>query len=98
MNRLFKFCFGYKNAFNHQYTRRPLSPETICINFNVRRGLHDKQRKIRSTLNYMVALGVMTVGLSYAAVPLYRIFCQVSFLTLIFFFDVQNFLVVYSII
>lgn len=24
----------------------------------------------------MIALGVMTVGLSYAAVPLYRIFCQ----------------------
>ncbi|KAI5644199.1 cytochrome c oxidase assembly protein ctaG/Cox11 domain-containing protein [Phthorimaea operculella] len=27
-------------------------------------------------MNYMIALGVMTVGLSYAAVPLYRIFCQ----------------------
>lgn len=43
---------------------------------NVYRGTHDQRGKIRSTLNYMVALGVMTVGLSYAAVPLYRIFCQ----------------------
>ncbi|XP_037869845.1 cytochrome c oxidase assembly protein COX11, mitochondrial isoform X2 [Bombyx mori] len=37
---------------------------------------HDQKEKIRSTLNYMIALGIMTVGLSYAAVPLYRIFCQ----------------------
>ena len=32
----------------------------------------------RSTLYYVAALGVLTLGLSYAAVPLYRIFCQVS--------------------
>lgn len=31
---------------------------------------------IRSTLYYMAAAGVVTVGLSYAAVPLYRMFCQ----------------------
>ncbi|KAK8379245.1 hypothetical protein O3P69_019232 [Scylla paramamosain] len=30
----------------------------------------------RSTLYYIAALGVLTLGLSYAAVPLYRIFCQ----------------------
>jgi len=29
-----------------------------------------------STLYYMAAVGVLAVGLSYAAVPLYRIFCQ----------------------
>lgn len=40
------------------------------------RGLHDQKRNARSTLNYVMAIGVMTVGLSYAAVPLYRIFCQ----------------------
>lgn len=33
--------------------------------------------KKRSTLYYIIAIGVLTVGLSYAAVPLYRIFCQV---------------------
>nr|CAG4643580.1 EOG090X0GO2 [Ilyocryptus agilis] len=30
----------------------------------------------RSTLYYVVALGVLVSGMSYAAVPLYRLFCQ----------------------
>ncbi|KAK3861901.1 hypothetical protein Pcinc_032178 [Petrolisthes cinctipes] len=30
----------------------------------------------KSTLYYIAALGVLAFGLSYAAVPLYRIFCQ----------------------
>lgn len=34
----------------------------------------------RSTLYYIAALGVLAFGLSYAAVPLYRIFCQVWWL------------------
>ncbi len=32
----------------------------------------------RSTLKYIVAIAVFVVGLSYAAVPLYRVFCQAS--------------------
>ncbi|KAK4877015.1 hypothetical protein RN001_009521 [Aquatica leii] len=32
--------------------------------------------RIKSTLYYITAAGVLVVGLSYAAVPLYRIFCQ----------------------
>lgn len=35
-----------------------------------------QRRKIKSTLYYITAAGVLTVGLSYAAVPLYRMFCQ----------------------
>ncbi len=31
----------------------------------------------RSTVYYLSALGVLVVGASYAAVPMYRIFCQV---------------------
>ncbi|XP_048525878.1 cytochrome c oxidase assembly protein COX11, mitochondrial isoform X2 [Dendroctonus ponderosae] len=31
---------------------------------------------MRSTLYYMTAAGIVTVGMSYAAVPLYRMFCQ----------------------
>lgn len=31
--------------------------------------------KIKSTVYYVCGLGVLTVGLSYAAVPLYRMFC-----------------------
>lgn len=53
--------------------KRPIQPSLF-----ISRGTHDQKHKIKSTLNYMIAVGVMTVGLSYAAVPLYRIFCQVS--------------------
>ena len=35
-------------------------------------------RANRTTMTYITALAVAVVGLSYAAVPLYRIFCQAS--------------------
>lgn len=35
-------------------------------------------RANRTTVTYMAALAVAVMGLSYAAVPLYRIFCQAS--------------------
>ena len=35
-------------------------------------------RANRTTATYMTALAIAVVGLSYAAVPLYRIFCQAS--------------------
>ncbi|XP_022901589.1 cytochrome c oxidase assembly protein COX11, mitochondrial [Onthophagus taurus] len=39
--------------------------------------VHETQKlRVRSTLYYVAAAGVLTVGLSYAAVPLYRMFCQ----------------------
>jgi len=42
-------------------------------------GQDEAQKKnIRSTVYYLSSLGVLTVGLSYAAVPLYKMFCQVS--------------------
>ncbi|XP_014368628.2 cytochrome c oxidase assembly protein COX11, mitochondrial [Papilio machaon] len=53
-----------------------LIPAKIIPNVCVSRGISNERKKIRSTLNYMIALGIATVGLSYAAVPLYRIFCQ----------------------
>lgn len=34
----------------------------------------------RSTLVYTTAVAIIVLGLSYAAVPLYRMFCQVMFL------------------
>ena len=40
-------------------------------------GGQDRNRRLRSTLYYVTAMGVLVGGLSYAAVPLYRIFCQV---------------------
>ncbi|KAL2714698.1 hypothetical protein V1478_015883 [Vespula squamosa] len=36
----------------------------------------EQKRKFRSTALYMTGLGILVAGLSYAAVPLYRIFCQ----------------------
>lgn len=39
-------------------------------------GSNNSQKvRMRSTLYYACGLGVLTVGLSYAAVPLYRMFC-----------------------
>ncbi|XP_068618585.1 cytochrome c oxidase assembly protein COX11, mitochondrial [Battus philenor] len=78
MNRL--LCI---NKFNFSLLQnRVTKPLTLlsCTktipNVCIGRGISNERKKIRSTLNYMIALGVMTVGLSYAAVPLYRIFCQ----------------------
>lgn len=36
------------------------------------------KKNARSTVYYLSSIGVLTVGLSYAAVPLYKMFCQVS--------------------
>lgn len=41
----------------------------------------ERRKKLRSTVYYVVATAVLTVGLSYAAVPLYRMFCQVYLLS-----------------
>ena len=35
------------------------------------------QQPNKTTVTYMIAIAIVVVGLSYAAVPLYRIFCQV---------------------
>lgn len=37
-----------------------------------------RRHQIKTTLYYVTAGGVLVVGLSYAAVPLYRMFCQVG--------------------
>ena len=38
---------------------------------------HQRQSANQRTVTYMIAVAIMVVGLSYAAVPLYRLFCQV---------------------
>lgn len=38
---------------------------------------NDRSYRNRSTVYYITGVGVLAVGLSYAAVPLYRLFCQV---------------------
>lgn len=46
------------------------------INRSLSKKKGNQRIKIRSTLYYITAAGVLTIGLSYAAVPLYRMFCQ----------------------
>lgn len=66
-------CKSY--LFNSNLATRPL--ETNVRFFSRQSG--SPKSKLKSTVYYVAALGVLTVGLSYAAVPLYRIFCQVFF-------------------
>jgi hypothetical protein len=48
----------------------------------VSRGMAQSQSRGTNTdtMYYVAAVGVIAVGVSYAAVPLYRLFCQVTFL------------------
>ncbi|XP_014235556.1 cytochrome c oxidase assembly protein COX11, mitochondrial [Trichogramma pretiosum] len=55
------------------------------IRHNLQRNIHSKipnnedlerKKRIRSTFNYVTAAGILALGLTYAAVPLYRLFCQ----------------------
>lgn len=71
----FRFCSAWRHFFpgiSHN--------STLLRQFHKSPRLNQKDttrnKKIRSTLYYVSAAGVLTVGLSYAAVPLYRMFCQ----------------------
>lgn len=51
-------------------------PSVILSQFrNAGNGAPKGNRNFRSTAYYFAGIGVLTVGLSYAAVPLYRMFC-----------------------
>ena len=74
-------------SFNYVFNRKrflfPLKKLTnksfFCTSSrNLLRFSNESQSKgSRSTLYYLTAVGILAIGLSYAAVPLYRIFCQV---------------------
>ncbi|XP_058835373.1 cytochrome c oxidase assembly protein COX11, mitochondrial [Topomyia yanbarensis] len=57
---------------------RPPKVSSVFSRFigNQNRSEAIRRHKIRTTIYYVAAAGVMTVGMSYAAVPLYRMFCQ----------------------
>ncbi|KAM3957722.1 cytochrome c oxidase copper chaperone COX11 [Aphomia sociella] len=78
MNRLVCMSRSHVRLLRNNFSCSPplLAPSKALQDIVFIRGVHEQKRNVRSTLNYVVALGVMTVGLSYAAVPLYRIFCQ----------------------
>lgn len=71
--------FTSKDVYNVNWLFRSFTTSRYCK--NNKNGYHVGQ-KSRSTVYYVVALGVLVGGLSYAAVPLYRLFCQVQ----VFFF------------
>ncbi|XP_001865568.2 cytochrome c oxidase assembly protein COX11, mitochondrial [Culex quinquefasciatus] len=59
--------------------RIPRNPPTSCVARLIgsnRNADAARRHKIRTTIYYVAAAGVLTVGMSYAAVPLYRMFCQ----------------------
>lgn len=79
MNRIVCMNRSFIDVLKHNVSRNSallFAPKYAAPNVYFARGTHNR-KNARSTMNYMIALGVMTVGLSYAAVPLYRIFCQV---------------------
>ncbi|CAK1586530.1 unnamed protein product [Parnassius mnemosyne] len=78
MNRILCMNRYYFNTIKHNVSQSSMIFGSVKVipNVYIVRGISNEKKKIRSTLNYMIALGVLTVGLSYAAVPLYRIFCQ----------------------
>lgn len=69
-------CPKYKIA-NFELSDRIARSFSTARCFRTNRQYHGGERN-RSTVYYVVALGVLVVGLSYAAVPLYRLFCQVN--------------------
>lgn len=75
---IIRLCNSLKTSF-----RNPLSYNLVFNRYksgNSQQNLSaDRKLKLRSTLYYVTAAGVLAVGLSYAAVPLYRMFCQVRY-------------------
>ncbi|XP_066966288.1 cytochrome c oxidase assembly protein COX11, mitochondrial isoform X4 [Macrobrachium rosenbergii] len=75
IEKLFACCKTNHQVTGHKWmstTPRPVPPQPRAQ----REVPSGKKRATKSTLYYIAALGVATLGLSYAAVPLYRIFCQ----------------------
>uniref|UniRef100_A0A0A9YLS0 Cytochrome c oxidase assembly protein COX11, mitochondrial n=1 Tax=Lygus hesperus TaxID=30085 RepID=A0A0A9YLS0_LYGHE len=67
----------FRTACSSGFLSRSLFKETCKLSsrdFNKSRD--ERILRSRSTLYYVTGIGVLFVGLSYAAVPLYRIFCQ----------------------
>lgn len=58
--------------------RTPNVSTFVRFNSNTNPDKVSQKLKNRSTLYYATAAGVLFVGLTYAAVPLYRMFCQVQ--------------------
>ena len=69
---------GLKGSTNLNHSKFKKFSSTNQQNDFDRRGSPRWKSANRNTAMYMVAVAIVVTGLSYAAVPLYRIFCQAS--------------------
>ena len=75
-------------SFLYSTNKQQMAQMMLQRSFSSQHGSHKRtgsyssssqwERANRTTVTYITALAVAVVGLSYAAVPLYRIFCQAS--------------------
>lgn len=75
------FCISKKFVKNLILNNTKLFHETkikLSPNEHIKNHKHINQKDLKSTLYYVTAAGILAAGLSYAAVPLYRMFCQVN--------------------
>ena len=70
---------SYHSSVNHWRLNKLKHINRNCmLKYDVRRYRSNfTQRKNQTTAIYTVALVIVVLGISYAAVPLYRMFCQV---------------------
>ena len=77
------------SILNSTNVHRQMAQMMLQRSFSSQRGSHKRtgsypssssqwEKANRTTMTYITALAIAVVGLSYAAVPLYRIFCQAS--------------------
>ena len=60
-------------------SRNPYIQHVTLRNFSTSSSRYSNFKKENSTVYYTVATGLLMFGLTFAAVPLYKIFCQVNF-------------------
>jgi len=77
-------CNKWSRKFSSLIQQSRVPVNKLCFNgavrsYNATERTH-QSRNNRSTLVYTTAVAIVVLGLSYAAVPLYRMFCQVMFM------------------
>ncbi|MBW0468742.1 hypothetical protein O181_008457 [Austropuccinia psidii MF-1] len=69
--------FGTFAKSSFQTSHSALAQQSLIDHYRARREAEYKSRN-KNLLLYAISIGVVTLGLSYAAVPLYRVFCSVT--------------------
>lgn len=69
---------SYSNPSTAPKLEPPTNQQRSIINQYRDRQRQEYRARNKSLLLYAISIGVVTLGLSYAAVPLYRVFCSVT--------------------